>query len=178
MDWYIGVLKKYAVFSGRARRTEYWMFVLFNCIAASILGLIDAFAGTTTQDNVGLLGSLYSLAVFVPSLAVTVRRLHDTGRSGAWILIGLVPIVGWVILLVYLVTDGQPGTNQYGPNPKEPGAMGAAATGVAGTGGAGTSAPAGWYPDPTGRHQMRYWDSRVWTSHVSDAGTTSTDPIQ
>jgi uncharacterized membrane protein YhaH (DUF805 family) len=112
MNYYTDVLKKYAVFDGRARRKEYWMFVLFNAIASMILGIVD------TAIHSPLLGIVYALGVLIPSLAVAVRRLHDTGRSGWWILIGLVPIVGTVILIVFMVMDSQLGENQYGPNPK------------------------------------------------------------
>lgn len=117
MEWYLAVLKKYVEFTGRASRKEYWMFVLFNVIisvALSILGMLVA-----GQNGQSALTSLYSLAVFLPSLGVTVRRLHDTGRSGWWILIGLVPLVGWLILLYFTIQDSHPGTNEYGPNPKE-----------------------------------------------------------
>lgn len=113
MNWYLTVLKKYAVFSGRARRKEYWIFFFFNVIIASVLGFIEGLAG-----GPGVLGSLYSLAVLIPGIAVSVRRLHDTNRSGWWLLIGLVPLIGTIVLLVFMVQDGQPGENQYGPNPK------------------------------------------------------------
>jgi uncharacterized membrane protein YhaH (DUF805 family) len=113
MNWYLDVLKKYAVFTGRARRKEYWMFALFNVIIAIALGIIEGIVG-----GPGVLGGLYGLAVLIPSIAVGVRRLHDTGRSGWWILIGLVPVIGFIVLIVFFTTDGQPGTNQYGPNPK------------------------------------------------------------
>ncbi len=113
MNVYLDVLKKYAVFSGRARRTEYWMFFLFNLLIAFVLGAIEGiFKGS------GLLGTLYSLAVFIPSLAVGARRLHDTNRSGWWLLISLIPLIGVIILIVFLVQDSQPGENKYGPNPK------------------------------------------------------------
>ena len=114
MNWYVDVLKKYAVFSGRARRTEYWMFTLINCIVGFGLGFLLAFAGIIGT----VLGYVYSLAVLLPSLAVGARRLHDTGRSGWWLLIGLIPLIGTIILLMYLVQDSQPGENQHGPNPK------------------------------------------------------------
>ncbi len=113
MSWYIMVLKKYAVFSGRARRKEYWMFILFNFIFALVLGILDNIIGTSN-----VLGTIYSLAVLVPGIAVSVRRLHDTNRSGWWVLIGLVPLIGAIVLLVFVVQDSQPGDNQYGPNPK------------------------------------------------------------
>ena len=114
MDWYLEVLRKYAVFSGRARRREYWMFFLVNFIIELLLGMLDVTIGT-----LGLLGGIYSLFIFIPSLAVTIRRLHDTNRSGWWILIGLIPLVGWIFLLILMIQDSTPGPNQYGLNPKE-----------------------------------------------------------
>lgn len=120
MSWYLEVLKKYAVFSGRARRAEYWYFVLFNIIVAIVLSLIDTLLGTfDILRGVGLLSSLYGLAVLIPTLAVTVRRLHDIDRTGWWIFINLIPLIGFIVLLVFAVTDGTPGSNRYGPNPKE-----------------------------------------------------------
>lgn len=113
MNWYLDVLKKYAVFSGRARRQEYWMFFLFNIIAYIIVAILDAVL--TTQP---LLTGIYALAVFLPTLGVTVRRLHDTGRSGWWILLGIIPLVGPIILIVFYATEGAPTDNAYGPNPK------------------------------------------------------------
>jgi len=118
MSWYLDVLKKYAVFSGRARRKEYWMFVLVNVIIAFVLGLIDGIVGVALESDQSLLSTLYTLAILLPSLAVGVRRLHDTGRSAWWLLIALVPIIGPIVLLVFLVQDSQHGDNQYGPNPK------------------------------------------------------------
>ena len=113
MNWYLGVLKKYAVFSGRARRKEYWMFFLVNFIILLLLGLIEAALGLPA-----VLTFLYTLAVLIPHIAVGVRRLHDTGRSGWWLLLSLVPLVGIFIVLFFLILDGQPGENSYGPNPK------------------------------------------------------------
>ncbi|MBT2443263.1 DUF805 domain-containing protein [Streptomyces sp. ISL-36] len=113
MNWYLDVLKKYAVFSGRARRKEYWMYTLFNTIAVVVLAVID-FALSTYPLLVGI----YVLAVLVPSLAVAVRRLHDTGRSGWWYLISFVPLVGGIILLVFTVLEGESHDNAYGSNPK------------------------------------------------------------
>jgi uncharacterized membrane protein YhaH (DUF805 family) len=92
---------------------EYWMFFLFNFIIAFVLGFIEGLAG-----GPGVLGGLYSLAVLLPGLGVSVRRLHDTGRSGWWLFIGLIPLIGAIILLIYMVSDSQEGTNQYGPSPK------------------------------------------------------------
>jgi uncharacterized membrane protein YhaH (DUF805 family) len=118
MQWYLAVLKNYAGFSGRARRQEFWMFVLVNFVISLVLGIIDAVIGTRTDSGLGLLGAGYSLAVLIPSIAVAIRRLHDTGRSGWWILIGLVPCVGFIILIVFYAMEGNRGDNQYGPDPK------------------------------------------------------------
>jgi uncharacterized membrane protein YhaH (DUF805 family) len=119
LSWYLEALKKYAVFSGRSRRTEYWYFVLFNVIVSIVLGLIDALLGTGgPYTGAGLLSGIYGLAVLIPTLAVTVRRLHDIDRTGWWILIGLVPLIGGIVLLVFALLDSTPGSNQYGPNPK------------------------------------------------------------
>ena len=112
MDWYLAVLKKYAVFSGRARRKEFWMFVLINFIVAVALGVVDMMLGTV------FLGFIYALATIIPSLAVGARRLHDIGKTGWWQLIGLVPLIGLIVLIVFFVMDSNPGDNQYGPNPK------------------------------------------------------------
>ncbi|MBD1913836.1 MULTISPECIES: DUF805 domain-containing protein [unclassified Leptolyngbya] len=114
MEWYLTALQKYAVISGRARRREYWYFVLFNFLISLGLGIIDGVLGLTIEGGLGVLGGLYSLAVFIPGTAVTVRRLHDTGRSGWWLLLVLVPLIGPLVVLFFLVGDSQPGTNQYG----------------------------------------------------------------
>jgi uncharacterized membrane protein YhaH (DUF805 family) len=142
MDWYLMVWKKYADFTGRSRRKEYWMFALFNCLislVAIVLGvLIGISFGLSTDNGLGattgiriaaglafLLLFIYFLAAFVPSLAVSVRRFHDTGKSG-WLLLLLmvltiIPILGLVaavIEIIFLCTDSDPQGNQYGPNPK------------------------------------------------------------
>ena len=120
MSWFVVAVKKYAVFEGRARRKEYWFFVLFYIIFSLVLGLVDGLAGTVLEGtNVGLLGTLYGFALLVPSLAVSVRRLHDTGRSGWWLLINLIPLIGFIVFLVFAVQDSQPGENRFGANPKE-----------------------------------------------------------
>jgi len=119
MNWYLEVLRKYAVFSGRARRKEYWMFFLFNLIISFLLGVIDGVMGTFSPEaGLGLLGGIYSLAVLIPSIAVTIRRLHDTGRTGWWFLLIFIPLIGAIVLLVFMVLDSEEGTNDYGPNPK------------------------------------------------------------
>jgi uncharacterized membrane protein YhaH (DUF805 family) len=117
VNWYLEALRKYAVFSGRARRKEYWMFCLFYVIFAIVLVIIDSILGIGGEDG-GLLSGLFVLAMLIPSIALTVRRLHDTDRSGWWLLIGLVPLIGGIILLVFTVEDSQSGENRYGPNPK------------------------------------------------------------
>ena len=119
MSWYLEVLKKYAVFGGRARRREYWFFVLFNTIITLVLVAVDAAIGTfSSSSNIGILSGIYSLAVLIPTIAVAVRRLHDIDRTGWWVLISLIPIIGGLVLLVFAVLDGTPGTNRFGPNPK------------------------------------------------------------
>lgn len=119
MNWYLAVLKKYAVFGGRARRMEYWMFVVINTVIYIVLSVVDNVVGTTVAEA-GILSSIYSLAVLIPGLAVSIRRLHDTGRSGWWLLISLT-CVGVFVLLFFMFQAGKPGSNQYGPNPKESG---------------------------------------------------------
>lgn len=112
MEWYIKVLKNYANFSGRARRKEYWMFFLCNSIIQVLLVMIDLKTGT------GMLFGLYAVAVIMPGFSVGVRRLHDIGKSGWWMFITFVPIIGGILLLVYLCKDSQQEENSYGPNPK------------------------------------------------------------
>jgi uncharacterized membrane protein YhaH (DUF805 family) len=120
MNWYLQVLKKYAVFSGRARRKEYWMFTLFNIIFAAVAALLDNLLGTAIEGmGYGIIYILYVLAVLIPGIAVSVRRLHDIGKSGWMLLLYLIPLVGAIWILVYLVTDSNPGENEFGPNPKE-----------------------------------------------------------
>jgi len=110
---------KYVGFSGRARRSELWYFVLFTFLVGIVTSILDAVLGTGYDDTTGgLVNTLGSLVLFLPSLAVGVRRLHDTDRSGWWILIGIIPIVGWILLIVWYCTDTKPGDNQYGPDPK------------------------------------------------------------
>lgn len=120
MNWYLQVLKKYAEFGGRARRKEYWMFALFNVIFLIVAIILDNVLGTTIGDlPYGVFYFLYALAVLLPGLAVGVRRLHDVGKSGWMMLIGLIPLIGAIWLLVLVCTDSQVGTNKWGENPKE-----------------------------------------------------------
>ncbi|WP_268939937.1 DUF805 domain-containing protein [Parahaliea maris] len=119
MQWYLKVLKNYVGFSGRAQRTEIWMFILINFLITLLLAFLDGMLGLYNAEvGVGVLQGVYSLAVFLPSLAVAVRRLHDIGRTGWWLLIAFIPLVGLIVLLVFYCLDSQPGDNEYGPNPK------------------------------------------------------------
>lgn len=126
MSWYLKVLKNYVGFQGRARRKEYWMFFLFHTIISIILYLPVFITSPTFNDGgisdefilFTILYFLYLLAVFLPVLAVTVRRLHDSGKSGWWYLIALVPYAGGIVLLVFMCLDSDVGHNNYGPNPK------------------------------------------------------------
>ena len=119
MSWYVDALKKYAVFNGRSRRREYWVFSLCNLMVFVVFVVIQGLRlGMAAELAMAVSETRFFLAVLIPALAVAVRRLHDTGRSGWWLLIGFVPIVGLVVLIVFLVLDSQTGENQYGPNPK------------------------------------------------------------
>ena len=149
MHWYLEALKKYAIFSGRARRKEYWLFYLISIIIGVVPLVLDVILGTYSDEaGVGLLSSIYQLGMFIPGIAVSVRRLHDTNHSGWWLLITLVPLVSvlfvplvfndlnlsmtaellilsvfflgpMIVLLVFMVSDGQLGPNRFGTNPKE-----------------------------------------------------------
>ena len=115
MEYYLEVLKKYAVFDGRATRSEYWYFALFN----AIISIAIVFIAPIILGGAGLLLSvLYALGVLLPSIGVSIRRLHDTGKSGWWLLLSFIPF-GGLVLLYFFVQDSQAGVNQYGPNPKE-----------------------------------------------------------
>ncbi len=130
MQWYLKVVRdNYANFSGRARRREYWMFVLFNLIFAIVAMIIDMILGTRFKMGIGAYSTtlpygwiylIYMLAVIIPSIAVGVRRLHDLGKSGWMLLIVLIPFIGAVWILVLFLMDGTPGPNAYGPSPKAP----------------------------------------------------------
>lgn len=118
MNWYIEVLKKYAVFEGRASRKEYWYVSLINSLISLVLFIIDALTISLNLNiGIGFLGTVYSLAVFIPALAVTVRRLHDIDHSGWWMLMIMIPFVGVIILLLNLAQESQPGDNKYGNDP-------------------------------------------------------------
>ena len=120
MNWFLAALKKYATFSGRAQRSEYWYFVLFYFVIFIGLAIVDGITGSFDEEaGMGLLGSLFVIAMLIPSLAVGVRRLHDTNRSGWWLLVSIIPVIGLIVLVVFTIQDSQPGQNQFGPNPKE-----------------------------------------------------------
>ena len=120
MSWYLKCLRQYADTAGRARRKEFWMFVLFNLLIAVVLRLVDHAAGLTfgRHGGQGFLHSFYTLIVFIPGVAVAVRRLHDTGKSGWHLLFGLIPLLGAVVLLYWYAKEGDTGANAYGPDPK------------------------------------------------------------
>ena len=119
MDWYLKVLRQYFDFSGRARRKEYWMFFLFNLLVSIVLAISDAMLGTLdTETGWGLLGALYAIAVLIPGLAVSVRRLHDRDKSGWWLLLAFIPLIGGIVLLVWFVMEGDGGSNRFGSDPK------------------------------------------------------------
>jgi uncharacterized membrane protein YhaH (DUF805 family) len=112
---------KYATFSGRATRSEYWWFILFQVIAIMGLAFLDGMMGTFSEGaGLGMLSGLFCLALIIPTFAVGIRRMHDTGRSGWWTLINLIPLVGPIIFIVLAAQDSQAGTNSYGPSPKAP----------------------------------------------------------
>jgi uncharacterized membrane protein YhaH (DUF805 family) len=112
MNWYLKVMKNYFNVTGRARRTEYWMYFLIYIVIVIVAGILDALVGA------GLIGGLVALAHLIPSITVGVRRLHDIGKSGWWLLIALIPLIGWIIAIYWAVKEGDPQDNLYGPNPK------------------------------------------------------------
>lgn len=119
MNSFIKVLRESFNFSGRSRRKEYWMFILITFIISILLTITEMALGLEINEEIGILTALFSLILLIPSLSVTVRRLHDTGKSGWWILLSLIPIIGGIIILIFTLLDSQPGSNKYGPNPKQ-----------------------------------------------------------
>ncbi len=120
MNWYFAVLSKYAQFQGRSRRKEFWFFTLIN----AFISMVCSFADTTLQlpvlvEGYGVLAALYAAFAFIPTVAVTVRRLHDQDRTGWWALIMLIPIVGILVLLYFMLQDSTVGNNRFGSNPKQ-----------------------------------------------------------
>lgn len=148
MYWYLKVLQEYTNFQGRARRTEYWMFILINLLFSLGFLSLDILIldhNPLEPTDIAILQTIYSLAVLLPTIAVSVRRLHDTNRSGWWVLIAFLPgllggfisglnivsssiqtilslvtFVGIIVLIVFFATEGHRGPNQYGPDPKNP----------------------------------------------------------
>lgn len=119
MNWYAKVLKQYFVIDGRAQRAEYWYFILFNILISIGCLAIDNLLGTTFNDGKGgILLVVYQLFILIPSFTVSIRRLHDTNHSGWWLLIGIIPIIGAIVLFVFYVLDSDEGSNKFGPNPK------------------------------------------------------------
>ncbi|MEZ4930068.1 MAG: DUF805 domain-containing protein [Chitinophagales bacterium] len=120
MEWFLKVVRdNYANFNGRARRKEYWMFALFNMIFAVVAMVLDNVLGIAIDSiGYGPIYGLYTLAVLVPGLAVAVRRLHDVSKSGWWLLIAFIPLIGGLYLIYLMVKDSDPGSNEYGSNPK------------------------------------------------------------
>ena len=115
MHWYLEVVRKYALFTGRARRSEYWYFLLFNLIVAFVLTFADS--AVRKMLGFGLFYPIYALVVLAPSIAVSIRRLHDTDRSGWWLLLAFVPLVG-LVLIWFMAEEGNAGTNRYGQDPR------------------------------------------------------------
>ena len=118
MDWYFKVLKNYLGFSGRARRKEFWMFILVNLVLTVVLSILDKMLGLRIAGDEGLLTTVYGVLIFLPYWAVQFRRLHDTDRSAWWLLLLLIPLVGWLIILAFNCQNGTPGENEYGADPK------------------------------------------------------------
>ncbi|MFM9978765.1 MAG: DUF805 domain-containing protein [Sphingomonadaceae bacterium] len=120
MEWMILPFRRFAEFGGRSRRQEFWMFTLLSVLAAIAATAIDMLLGFGLADN-GPVSIVQSLAFLIPSISVSVRRLHDVERSGWWLLLALVPIIGWIVLIVWNCTEGTRGTNRFGTDPKNPG---------------------------------------------------------
>jgi len=119
MNWYLKALKQYATFRGRAQRAEYWYFLLFYIIGVFILVMVDAMIGTFNENiGIGVLSGLFVLSNIIPSIAVSVRRLHDINKTGWWYLINFIPLVGPIVFFIFTVLDSKE-DNKYGVNPKE-----------------------------------------------------------
>lgn len=122
MQYFLHAIRNYVNFSGRARRKEFWMFVLFAFLFSVAAGIIDNTLGTVdSTGSAGLVGGLFALFLLLPSLAVTARRLHDTGKSALWMLLYFIPAVGFLVILIFCLLPGNEGPNRYGPDPKQAG---------------------------------------------------------
>ena len=118
IDYYVGPIKNYAVFSGRATRKEYWLFFFLNLIIYCLLAISEGFFRGFYGTQVPVISFAYIIALLTPSLAVTARRIHDVGKSAWWLLVGLIPVLGAVWLAILLMSFGsESGENEYGPNP-------------------------------------------------------------
>ena len=121
MEYFISAIKQYVVFKGRARRKEFWYFYLISLVISLALAFLDHQMGTFNPEmGGGLLGGVYGIFIFLPSLSLTVRRIHDTSHSGYWAFILLIPIIGFLAILFFASMDSKPGSNEYGISPKEP----------------------------------------------------------
>jgi uncharacterized membrane protein YhaH (DUF805 family) len=112
-EWYIKPFEKFLEFSGRSRRKEFWTFVLVNLGIMIVLNVLEGIIGLF-----GIIATLFSLAILIPNISVGVRRLHDTGRTGWWLLLSFIPLIGLIVLIYFFVQDSEPAANQYGPSPK------------------------------------------------------------
>ncbi|ANU22582.1 DUF805 domain-containing protein [Planococcus donghaensis] len=119
MKEFLDVFKKTLDFKSRSRRKEYWMFILWTTIISVVLSIIEIVAGLEIAPDIGLLSTIFTLVILIPSISVTVRRLHDIGRTGWWLLLSFIPILGWIALFVFTLLDSESGSNKYGSNPKE-----------------------------------------------------------
>lgn len=117
MHWYIEVLKKYVVFKGRASRAEYWYFVTIHILISFVLGIIDGQLNLVVAGGFGIISGVYLIGVLTPALGVTIRRLHDTGHSGWWILLSLIPLIGPIVVIIFLAKSSETGINSFGPCP-------------------------------------------------------------
>ncbi|MBO0589251.1 DUF805 domain-containing protein [Sporosarcina sp. E16_8] len=119
MSWIIESFRNTFNFSGRARRTEYWLFYLFTIVISFIMSIVDIALGLDFSDELGVFTLIFLLIILIPGLSVTVRRLHDSGKSGFWILLNFIPLIGNFIVFILTLLDSQSELNQYGPNPKK-----------------------------------------------------------
>ena len=121
MNYFLDGLKNYATFSGRATRQQYWMFYLFYIIFYIVLSVLDGLTGTYDEEiGIGLLSTIFSLGLFIPSIAILARRLHDIGRTGWWILLLFIPLIGAIVILIFTLLDSESNENEYGESLKYP----------------------------------------------------------
>ncbi len=121
MNYFLDGIKNYATFSGRATRQQYWMFYLFYIIFYILLSVLDGVIGTYSESTgTGLLSTIFSLGLLIPSIAILARRLHDIGRTGWWILLIFIPLIGAIVLLIFTLLDSEKGENKYGESLKYP----------------------------------------------------------